>query len=40
MMALEIFKICNLLFEIVKVVTSNTCHKEGQNSGVEICAKL
>jgi hypothetical protein len=29
MMALEIFKIRNLHFEIVRVVTSNICHKEG-----------
>jgi len=37
-MALDIFKIRNFLFEIVKVVTSSTCHKEGaEKQGRNLC---
>jgi hypothetical protein len=37
-MALEIFNIRNLLFEIVKVVTSYICHKEGaEKQGRNFC---
>jgi len=37
-MALGIFKIRNLLFEIVNVVTSNTCHKErAEKQGRNMC---
>lgn len=37
-MTLEIFKIRNFLSEIVKVVTSSTCHKEGaEKQGRNLC---
>jgi hypothetical protein len=37
-MALEILKIRKFLFKIMKVVTSNTCHKEGaEKQGRNLC---